>query len=79
MSVEHGKHQLDKMLQDGSDRFPHGGRQLGHGAGTGANATTDAEIAGSLESQLRATLVTVKSAEQEERMLPKGNCVPQDL
>jgi hypothetical protein len=71
MSLEHGKHQLDTMLHDESDRFSHGGRQLGHGADRAANAATDAEIARSLESQLRATLETLSSAEQEERKLLK--------
>jgi hypothetical protein len=50
MSLEHGKHHLDTMLLDESDRFPLGGRQLGHGAGRAANATTDADIARSFVS-----------------------------
>jgi hypothetical protein len=78
MSLEHGKHQLDTMLHDESDRFPHGGGQLGRGADRAADATTDAEIARSLESQLRAALATEPSAKQEERMLLKGNCIRQD-
>jgi hypothetical protein len=70
MSLEYGKHRLESMLHDESDRLPRAGLNLSLGSDPDAKAN-GLEIARSLESQLQATLETLQDTEIEERRLLK--------